>query len=239
MNDAAVHPVFQRKKKVIVGLPGSSFSSKFLMCWTKTMYTIWQTGKYDITVCPGESSFVSFARMKTLGLDVLRGANQHPFDDMDYDVWVTLDSDIVFTPEQFVQLVEGTEQHSVVAGAYMMDDQRHLAVVKDWDHAFFAKHGSFQFLTPDDLVAWRSGGVRFMPVSYIGMGFMAIRKEALNALKYPYFYRRLERIELSDGKVLTDMTGEDVAFCKNLQKAGQTVYLDTDLRVGHEKKIVL
>ena len=78
-----------------------------------------------------------------------------------------------------------------------------------------------------------------MPVSYIGMGFMAVRKEALNALKYPYFYRRLERIELSDGKVLTDMTGEDVAFCKNLQKAGQTVYLDTDLRVGHEKKIVL
>ena len=230
----------QPKKKVIVGLPGSNFSSKFLMSWTQTMYTIWTQGRYDITVCPGESSFVSFARMKTMGLDVLRGANQKPFDDMPFDVWVTIDSDIVFTPEQFIRLVEDTEQHSVVAGSYMMNDQRHLAVVKDWDHEFFVKHGFFQFLTPQDVETWKvENKVKYMPVSYIGMGFMAIRKEALNALKYPYFHRKLERIEMSDGKIITDISSEDVCFCKNLQKAGFTVYLDTEIRVGHEKKIVL
>jgi hypothetical protein len=229
-----------KRKKVVVGLPGSGFSSKFLMAWTHTMYSIWQTNKYDVTICPGESSFVSFARMKTLGLDVLRGSEQKPFDDMPYDVYVTIDSDIVFTPDQFVRLIEDTEQHSVVAGYYMMDDQRHFAVVKDWDHEFFVKHGCFQFLTPADVDAWRKEKqVKFMPVSYTGMGFMAIRKEALNSIRYPYFYRKLERIELSNGTNLVDMSSEDVSFCKNLQKAGFSVYLDTELRVGHEKKVVL
>lgn len=233
-------PIIPRKKKIIVGLPGSSFSSKFLLSWTQTLFTVWQQGRWDITVCPGESSFVSFARLKTLGCDVMRGEHQKPFNDMEYDVFVTIDSDIVFTVEQFVRLIEDTDQHSVVAGSYLMSDQRHLAVVKDWDHQFFVQHGFFQFLTPSDVEKWREENrVRFMPCSYIGMGFFAIRKEALNALKYPYFHRKLERIELPDGKILTDMSSEDVAFCKNLQKAGFTVYLDTELRVGHEKKIVL
>lgn len=228
------------KKKVIIGLPGSNFSSKFLMSWTQTMYTLWSMGKYDITVCPGESSFVSFARMKTMGLDVLRGSEQKPFNDIPYDVWVTIDSDIVFTPEQLIRLIEDTEQHSVVAGYYMMDDQRHFAAVQEWDHNFFVKHGSFQFLTPEAIQNWKeTKKVKFMPISYVGMGFFAARKEALNSLKYPFFYKKLERIDLSNGKSLVDMCGEDVAFCKNLQKAGFSVYLDTNLRVGHEKRIVL
>jgi hypothetical protein len=47
-----------------------------------------------------------FSRMKTLGLDVLRGADQKPFGgQVDYDVWLTIDSDIVFTPEQIVELL--------------------------------------------------------------------------------------------------------------------------------------
>ena len=230
-----------KKKKVIIGLPGSSFSNKFLMAWTQTMFTIWQSGKYDITVCPGVSSFVSFARMQTLGLDVMRGAQQKPFNDADFDVWVTIDSDIVFTPEQFIRLVEDTEQHSVVCGTYMMSDQRFLAVVQNWDREFFVKNGTFEFLTPQYIEDWRKehNNMRFMEVSYAGMGFMAIRKEALNALKYPYFHRKLERIEMQDGKFITDMSSEDVSFCKNLQKAGFSVYLDTELRVGHEKKVVI
>jgi hypothetical protein len=46
--------------------------------------------------------------MKTLGLDVLRGADQKPFGgQVDYDIWLTIDSDIVFTPEQLIELTRG------------------------------------------------------------------------------------------------------------------------------------
>ena len=48
---------------------------------------------------------------------------------------------------------------------------------------------------------------------------------------------------LSMGKidivVLNDIMSEDVAFCKNIQKAGYDIMLKATLRVGHEKKIVL
>ena len=38
---------------------------------------------------------------------------------------------------------------------------------------------------------------------------------------------------------LRDIMSEDVAFCKNIQKAGYDVILNVDLRVGHEKNLVL
>ena len=111
-----------KKKRIIVGLPGTTFTNNFLISWTRTLYALWELNKYEIIVAPGTSSFVSFARMKTLGLDVLRGSEQKPFNDMDYDIYITLDSDVVFTPQNIIQLIESTEIHPVVAGYYMMSD---------------------------------------------------------------------------------------------------------------------
>ena len=229
-----------RKKKVIIAIPGDNFTNKFLLSWTRTMNVLWTCGKYEVIIAPGVSSCVHFARMHTLGLSVLRGDDQKPFNDMDYDVWITLDSDIVWSPEQIIELIENTEIHPVVAGQYMMADLQHLAVVKDWDEDFFAEYGSFQFLTPKDIENWKKEtGLRFMPVSYVGLGMFACRKEVLNSLKYPYFFTELQEIKTKNGTVLRDMNGEDVSFIKNIQKAGYTIMLNTDLRVGHEKRVVL
>lgn len=230
----------QRKKRIIIGLPGSEFSNNFLISWSRALFTLWETGKYEVIIAPGDSSFVSFARMKTLGLDVLRGKDQKPYNGMDYDVYVTLDSDMVFKPEQLIELIENTEIHPVVAGYYMMADLNSFAAVKDWDTTFFAKHGSFQFLNTQTLNEWKNEtGASFMPVSYVGMGFMACRKEALDSLKYPFFNSELQKVTKEDGTELQDICSEDVAFCHNLQKAGYTIYMNTNLRVGHDKRIVI
>ena len=228
------------KKRIIIGIPGSNFSASFLLSWTQTLYSLWESNKYDIVIAPGVSSFVSFARMKTLGLDVLRGKDQKPFNDMPYDVFITIDSDIVFTVNHIVELIESTEIHPVVAGYYMMSDAKSLAVVKDWNTDYFVKNGTFEFLNPKDIETWKTEtGSLFMPVSYVGMGFFAIRKEALNSLKYPYFNSELQCISRENDTDLIDICSEDVAFCKNLQKEGYTIYLNTNIRVGHEKKLVL
>lgn len=228
------------KKRVIVGIPGSSFSSQFLLAWTRAMYVLWESNRYDIVVAPGVSSFVSFARMKTLGLDVLRGKDQKPFNGMQYDVYVTLDSDVVFTPEQIIELIDSTDKVPVVAGMYMMADCKHFAVVKDWDTKYFAENGTFKFLTVDDVQELQKDtDAKFVPVSYAGMGFMAIRKEVMDTLKYPYFHTDLQTIEGPDGVQLVDMCSEDVSLCKNIQAAGFTVYLHSGLRVGHVKELVI
>lgn len=81
--------------------------------------------------------------------------------------------------------------------------------------------------------------MKYMEVSYNGMGFFACRKEALDALKYPYFDAPIQEIEGDEGKMLRDLCSEDVAFCKNLKNAGYSVYVNTDIIVGHEKSLII
>ena len=72
------------------------------------------------------------------------------------------------------------------------------------------------------------------------MGLFACRKGVIESLKYPYFYRELQEIKDKDGNVLMrDMCSEDVAFCKNLKDAGYSIYVNTDVRVGHEKNFIV
>lgn len=238
--NVVTQPPIIRKKRVILSVPGDSFTNKFLMAWTRTLNALWTSSKYEVVISQGVSSCVHFARMSTLGLSVLRGCDQKPFNGMDYDVWVTLDSDIVWTPEQIMELIDNTDIHPVVAGQYMMADAEHIAAVKDWDEDFFAQYGAFQFLTPKMIADWKKEtNLKFLPVSYTGLGFFCCKKEVLDALQYPYFDAPLQEIRTKDGKILRDLCGEDVAFLKNIQARGYTVMLNTELRVLHEKRVCL
>lgn len=238
--NAEVQQQQPRKKRVVVGLPGNKFSNNFLLSWTRALHVLWETGRYEVVVSCQYSSFVPFSRMKTLGLDVTRGKDQKPFNGMEYDVFVSIDSDIVFSPDQLIELIECTNMHPIVSGAYMMSDLQHFACVKDWDESYFVEHGTFQFLTPADVEAWKTEtGATFMPVSYNGMGFWAMTKQALDALQYPYFHHDLYSIQTPSGKVMMDMCSEDVSFCRNLQQAGYQVMLHTGIRVGHEKSLII
>ncbi len=228
------------KKKIIFGLPGDTFSSKFLLSWTATINALWESKKYDIIVSTGVSSYVTFARMQTLGLDVMRGIGQKPFDNMDFDVWITIDSDIIFTPQQVADLIESTEVHPVVAGMYRMSNLTSYAIVKDWDTEYFGKNGSFKFITPEDVTQWKNEtSLKYMPVNYTGLGFFAMTRDVLRKMSYPYFNADLQEIITEDGKILRDLCSEDVAFCKNIQKLGIPIVINTDIRVGHNKLIVI
>lgn len=232
-----------KKKRVVIGLPGTQFSNNFMISWTQAMFHLWESG-YQVVVSPATSSFVTFARMKTMGLDVLRGADQKPFNgELDYDVYVTIDSDVVFNPAMLVELIESTDVHPVVSGYYMMADGRNLAVVRDWSESYFVKNGTFQFLTLPDIENWKTSEVtkdeKFMEVNYAGLGFFACKREVLESLKYPYFYAPLQRIPTDEGKTIVDLCSEDVAFTKNIRAAGYTIQLHTGLRVGHEKSVIL
>jgi len=206
-----------------------------MMNLLNSMMTLKSRG-YDVVVTNEYSSYVTFSRMKTLGLDVLRGVDQKPFlGKLDYDVWLTIDSDIIFTPEQLIELIKDTEKYPVVSGLYRMEDLTHYACVKEWNIEYFKQNGTFQFMKVEDL----EDTPKYVPVAYNGMGFFACRREVLEKLKYPYFSYPLIEIEGKDGVLLRDMCSEDVAFCKNLTDAGIEVIVNTSLRVGHEKTLVI
>jgi hypothetical protein len=225
--------------KVIFALPGRTFSGNFLRQWSETLMVLTRKG-YEVRLVQEFSSFVPFSRMKTLGLSVLRGATQVPFDGaLDYDVWMTIDSDIFFIPDQIIEILEDTKKYPVVSGLYRMEDMKHYACVREWDLDYFKKHGTFQFMSVEDLNAHRKQkGEKYIPVSYNGMGFFACRKGVIENLKYPYFNHDMIEFE-HDGKVIRDMCSEDVAFCKNLSGAGYKVMVNTDVVVGHEKTLII
>jgi hypothetical protein len=250
MSAAAAAPA---KKTVVLALPGRQFSDNFVISLVQSLYALWNSNRYNVVISPAYSSFVSFSRMKTLGLNVLRGSEQKPFPNLAYDYWLTIDSDIVFTPSQIVELLDNAEHHPVVSGLYRMTDGN-FACVKDWDIEHYKKNGSFKFISPREVEEYRNTtGLKFLEVAYNGMGFMCVRREALEALSYPYFHRPLEEIHAmaqgpagADGTVpdpvpivIRDMCSEDVSFCKNLAEAGFPVHVNLGLVVGHEKPIVI
>ena len=227
-------------KKIVFALPGDNFSSKFLISWTATLGKLWETRKYDIMLSPATGSFVPFVRMATLGLDVLRGQEQKPFDGQPFDVWITIDSDIVFTFEQVEKLIESTDEHPVVAGMYRMSDLVNYAFVKDWDETYFKANGTFQFIKPEEVETWKKEtDFKYYPVVYSGMGFMAVRKEVFDKIKYPYFDSEIATITTEDGKVIRDICSEDVSFCKKITQAGYQIMVNTDIRVGHIKPLII
>ena len=230
-----------KKKRVIIGLPGDSFSSKFLLAWSNALANIWMSNKYDIIIAPGTGSFVSFVRMQTLGLDVRRGPEQKPFNGDNYDVWVTIDSDVVFSVDNLMKLIDSTDKYPVISGIYRMADLEHFAIVKDWDNDYFKQNGVFKFLKQDDLDEWKKDkNTNIMQIDYTGMGFFACRKEVLDKMKYPYFDGEVREILDGDNKIIMrDLSSEDVNFCKNIKLAGYDINVDVDLRVGHLKPILI
>jgi hypothetical protein len=224
-------------KTVIIALPGKNYSNRFLLNWSKLLTEL-SNIKYKIYIINEYSSFVTFSRMKTLGLDVRRGPNQKPFNNsIDYDVWVTIDSDIVFTIEQFIELVESTELYPVVSGIYKMENMINYATVLNWDTEYYIKNGTFEFLT-DDLLKGLSD--KFIEVAYTGMGFFACKRKVLDELKYPYFHRQLEEIKDRNGNiVMVEVCSEDVSFCKNITDNGYKILINKNLVLGHEKTLVI
>lgn len=228
------------RKRVIIAVPGDTFSSKFLIAWSNTLISLWASPKYDFAIAPGTGSHVQFVRMQTLGLDISRGVTQKPFNGDNYDIWLTIDSDIIFSADQIIELLDSTEKHPVVSGLYRMLDLQHFAAVKTWDTNYFAKNGRFEFLTQENIDAWKSEtGLKFMPVNYTGLGFFACRREVLDKMEYPYFNGDIQEVVSDEGVVMRDNSSEDVYFCHNISKAGYEIVLNVDLRVGHLKQLVI
>jgi hypothetical protein len=214
--------------KIVFCLPGKDYSREFMLSWSDLIMQAGSKG-HQIMISQQYSSVVHFARSKCLGGDALKGPDQKPFQGkVEYDVMMWIDSDVVFKPEDFFKILESP--HDVTAGLYMMENLQEFAVVKEWNEDFFLKNGSFKFLRPDDIV----GAPQYVPVAYAGMGWMMIRKGAVEDLTYPWFWSPLQKI----GDAV-DMNSEDVAFCRALNAAGHQIHIDTTIRVGHQKSMII
>ena len=70
-----------------------------------------------------------------LGADVLRGKDQQPFDGkLPYDFVMWIDSEMVFSVENFLELLKKDED--IIAGAYLRDNGKDFSCVEKLDNDY-------------------------------------------------------------------------------------------------------
>jgi hypothetical protein len=78
-----------------------------------------------------------------------------------------------------------------------------------------------------------------MKVDYSGMGWMLIKSGVVEKLQYPWFTSETQTILADDGSTIVELYSEDVTFCLALAKVGVPIMLDTNIRVGHQKHMII
>ncbi len=115
---------------------------------------------------------VNFARCKCLGANVLRGADQVPWDGKlkyDYQLWI--DSDIVFSTEKFYQLV--LMDKDLASGWYCTEDGNTSSVAHWMEEDDFRKNGG---VMNHETLETMSKRKKPFTVDYTGFGWLLIKK---------------------------------------------------------------
>ena len=125
---------------IVFCLPGNKFSNHFLLSWSELLIYCFTHNIKPFISCQ-QSSNVYHVRSMCLGADVIKGTKQKPFNGMDYDFIMWIDSDQVFSVEAFTNLLRHNKD--VVSGMYLMKSGTHFPVVENWDENYFIENGTF------------------------------------------------------------------------------------------------
>jgi len=221
-------------KTFVFCVPGRTFSSEFMLSFIELLSFVSANGgnfKLSVQYLP----IVNVSRCKCLGADVMRGKNQVPFDGkIKYDYLMWIDSDIVFTQKQFVELLDMNKD--IASGWYAQpsvaaDGSNFTPITETAEDTTFNQTGSFQFLTAKDM----ENKNKAFKADYIGFGWVLIKKGVFEKLEYPWFAPRMRYMENN----VQDLCSEDVAFCIDAKNAGFEIWVDPKCRVGHEKTLII
>ena len=205
--------VFTPKKKIMIGLKGITYSNQFLVSWTMALNYLWKNTNYDIFLSQGFSTNQYVARLQTIGIDMTKDIkDQKPFQGMDFDVFVSIDPESIFKPEDIVALIDlANNKHDAVSGLYAITtEQYYVADPTEKDLLKIAD------VTKDDKET--------IEVAFTGLGFFACKKKVFDALTYPYF---------------TNILTDEVSFCKDIVEKGFKIMLCKELRVGRSLNVIL
>ena len=220
------------KKTIYVALADTTFSSPFMISLLGTVNKIVSENKYHLVIVPGNSRHSLISHYNTLGFDQKRGVDQKPFDGDIFDYWINISASAIFTTEQFIKLIESLDEHPVVAGVSRMENLESCSFIDSTGG--FAKISEFE--------EWKRSnpGSKYKSVRHSDMKFFGVRREVLDAMKYPHFECDPVLSPVSaEGVVVRDLMSHDMAFCRNIKLAGYDIMVHTELLMGNEVKIIV
>lgn len=171
------------------------------------------------------SSQVNAAREATaMGSKFLNAFATEPLSgEVTYDKIIWIDSDISWTPEQFIKLYES--KFDIVSGVYFNEEGVPLFTFKEDDIYFDhkkIKNKEYPF-----------------EVFGVGFGFVAMKSGVFESIPRPWFETKFQKIKNEDGREMFIPWGEDFSWCIKANEAGYKIMLDPSIIVSHHKKLAL
>ena len=220
------------KKIVYLALADSVFSSAFVISLLGTVNKMIADNKYHLVIVPGSSRHPLIAHYNTLGFDPKRGIVQKPFGGDEFDYWINISATSIFTTDQFIKLIESLDDHPVVTGVCRMENLESCSYIDS----------TVGFEKISDFEAWKRANpdLKYKSVKHSELKFFGVRREVLEAMKYPHFEcDAVLSPGATGGVVVRDLLSHDMAFCRNIKLAGYDIMVQTDLLVGNEVKIIV
>lgn len=172
----------------------------------------------------GEGSSITHVRNKTLEMtDEYTKKGTKPFGGMEYDYMMWIDSDNVFEPEDFFKLLH--VNHDIVTGLVPTDATGRGAcgMVNGFNPTKYVKIPAI----PQDRET-------LIDIEFCGFAFLLIKRGVFEAMEYPWF--GLKHYEVGDKIVCP---AEDFEWCIRAGELGYKLYAHPQVRIGHEKLIIL
>lgn len=211
---SSVNGVFNpnAKKKIMIGMIGQTYSNQFMISWTMLLNYLLKKSNYDVNVVQAVSKNRIVSRFQSIGLDMNKDIEgQKAFQDTDYDVYLMIDSDMLFKPEDVSTLIDlCMTKHDVVSGLYVFNNEKYFVGNENEDELVNIKD-----IDKDDKEC--------VEVPFTGLGFFACKKKVIDSLESPYFKNFLS---------------EEITFCKSIKEKGFKIMLCKDVRVSREMNVI-
>ena len=219
---------------ILFCIPGRNFSRNFLKSWSELIREMGHQ-KIKWGLINKYSPIVYEARWRCLqkALKV----------NYDYIMWI--DSDMVFKPHQFNQLLN--HDKDIVSGLYLMQNGANVETL-DTSFLYAGIGHDGKILRKIDFIKENGEYQRELEeVRMNGMGFMLVKKGVFEAIHKPFHYPTPNEVSTdvhkylfnSDGESHKNFLGEDHIFQIKAMDAGFKSYVDPSVILGHEKSFIL
>ena len=202
---------------VIIATPGHSMMSSYVKSLLH-LSTIFAENKITWAWASEYSSHVADARELTLsGTYENNIVEQRPLDgNVDYDKILWIDSDITFTAEDAMKLIQS--EKDIVSGAYLLSG----GDVPAYPRLLGAPYVHSDIVNMTEPVK----------VDACGFGFLAVKKGVFESLTRPWFQSALAK---TDDGIEFPILGEDLSWCKRVGDLGYEIWLDPSVKLVHTK----
>ena len=213
-----------KPKRIVFCCPGNHFSEYWVSCFGRTLIDLYDRG-YSLRTKIAYHPNVYDARNWLL-INFPSGLKKDKKDipwngDLDYDYIMWIDSDMVWEPEHILTLLRYDKD--IVTGVTMLANNTCNMVALDDDEYDMMSYSLIK-------------GKGLTEVRACGFAFVLVKRGVFEKVKYPwfrpvYFYNK----ELEMDKPVS----EDIGFCMLAKEAGYKIYVDPDVVLGHEKRVML